>query len=95
MRAGESLRCSFDLNLRLAEGTFYVSAYVHRYLTSQALDRWISAATFFVAGAPTVRGVVDLEPHLAACDIRSDTGDRLEGTDLQHDPPSEGTEGSR
>jgi lipopolysaccharide transport system ATP-binding protein len=86
LRTGETLRCGFDVDLRLAEGTFHVSAYVHRYLTNQALDRWISATTFFVAGAPTVRGVIDLGPRLVVCDVLPDTatGGQNPSTEPEH-----------
>jgi len=69
--AGESLRCTFRLRLRLAEGTYHVNAYLHRYVTDRAFDRWLSAATFFVGGTPTVRGVAHLEPTLTRCEKHS------------------------
>ncbi|MFI5315530.1 MAG: ABC transporter ATP-binding protein [Myxococcota bacterium] len=66
---GESLECTFELDLSLAEGTFHVNAYLHRYLTDRAYDTWLSAATFFVTGAPEVRGAVTLHPRLIECRI--------------------------
>ena len=66
--AGETLTCTFRLQLRLAEGTYHVNAYLHRYVTNRAYERWLSAATFFVAGTPTMRGVAHLAPSLVRCD---------------------------
>jgi len=80
LKAGESLRCTFRVHLRLAEGTYHVNAYLHRYVTNRAFDRWLSAATFFVAGTPTVRGVANLAPSLVRCDKRTSVA-RLVATD--------------
>ena len=66
----ETLRCTFELDCSLAQGTFHVNAYLHRYLTNKPYDRWMSAATFFVAGAPEARGVVTLHPQLTECEVR-------------------------
>jgi ABC-type polysaccharide/polyol phosphate transport system ATPase subunit len=81
--AGETLRCTFRVHLRLAEGTFHVNAYLHRYVTDRPFDRWLSAATFFVTGAPTVRGVANLAPSLIHCEKTPvdpiATGDRVSG----------------
>jgi len=60
----QMLMCTFDLDLNLAAGTFHVNVFLHRYLTDKAYDRWLSAATFFVTGAPEVRGIVMLRPKL-------------------------------
>jgi ABC-type polysaccharide/polyol phosphate transport system ATPase subunit len=66
--AGERLRCAFRVQLRLAQGTYHVNAYLHRYVTDRPFDQWLSAATFFVGGTPTVRGVANLIPELVACE---------------------------
>jgi lipopolysaccharide transport system ATP-binding protein len=66
---GQALKCTFELDLSLAEGTFHVNAYLHRYVTNVAYDRWIAAATFFVAGAPEARGLVTLYPRLTECRV--------------------------
>jgi len=68
LNAGERLRCTFRVQLRLAEGTYHVNAYLHRYVTDKAFDTWLSAATFFVAGTPAVRGVANLVPSLVSCE---------------------------
>ena len=66
----QTLKCTFELKLNLAEGTFHVNASLHRYVTNRAYDCWLSAATFFVTGgAPGGRGIVTLHPSLAACTV--------------------------
>lgn len=62
-----TLGCVFEVDLPLAEGTYHVNAYLHRYLTDRAADRWMGAATFFVSGAEKVKGVMNLHPRLVAC----------------------------
>jgi ABC-type polysaccharide/polyol phosphate transport system ATPase subunit len=65
----QTLTCTFDLDLSLAQGTFHVNAFLHRYVTDRPYDRWLHAATFFVTGAPDVRGSVTLHPRLTACAV--------------------------
>jgi lipopolysaccharide transport system ATP-binding protein len=74
LAAGETLTCTFRVQLRLAEGTYHVNAYLHRYVTDRAFDRWLSVATFFVAGTPTVRGVANLVPSLVHCERHGSDG---------------------
>ena len=66
--SNETLRCTFRVHLRLAQGTYHVNAYLHRYVTNQPYERWLRAATFFVVDTPTVRGVAHLEPSLVRCE---------------------------
>ena len=72
LEAGETLSCTFELDVTLAGGTFHVNAFLHRYTVDQAYDRWTSAAMFFVAANPEVRGLVTLHPRLTACDVRKE-----------------------
>jgi lipopolysaccharide transport system ATP-binding protein len=65
----QTLKCTFELDLTLAEGTFHVDVFLYRYVTGQNYDHWLSAATFFVTGAPEVRGIVTLHPKLAECRV--------------------------
>jgi lipopolysaccharide transport system ATP-binding protein len=67
----QTLKCTFELNLALAAGTFHVNAFLHRYVTNRAYNRWLCAATFYVTGAPEVRGAVTLRPQLLECQINS------------------------
>lgn len=77
LEAGETLTCTFRVQLRLAQGTFHVNAYLHRYVTSHQIDRWMSAATFFIAESPLVRGVANLAPSLVNCEKASPVGPAL------------------
>jgi ABC-type polysaccharide/polyol phosphate transport system ATPase subunit len=70
----QTLKCTFELDLSLAAGTFHVNAFLYRYVTQKNYDRWLSAATFFVTGTPEVRGVVTLHPRLAEFDIGPSNG---------------------
>jgi hypothetical protein len=74
LAAGATLRCTFRVQLRLGPGTYHVNAYLHRYVTNQPFDRWVPAATFFVAGTPTVRGVANLLPSLIHCEMTAGVG---------------------
>ncbi len=76
LAAAETLTCTFRVQLRLAQGTFHVNAFLHRYVTDRPFDRWLSAATFFIAGTPTVRGVANLAPSLVHCE-KAAVGDTL------------------
>jgi lipopolysaccharide transport system ATP-binding protein len=67
----QTLTCTFELDLSLAQGTFHINAFLHRYVTNRPYDRWLSAATFFVTGAPEVCGIVTLHPRLVACDVEA------------------------
>jgi len=69
LEAGQTLRCTFELDVTLAQGTFHVNAFLHRYITNRPYDTWNVAATFFVAPTPDVRGVVSLHPRLMSCEV--------------------------
>jgi lipopolysaccharide transport system ATP-binding protein len=72
LEAGERLRVTFKLDTTLAEGTFHVNANLYRYTTSRAYDKWANAATFFVSGAPAVRGSVNMRPELVTYEVIRD-----------------------
>lgn len=78
LHRNQTLRCTFELDLSLAEGTFHVNAYLHRYVTSRAYDQWLTAATFFVTGTPEVRGLVTLHPRLTECRVSEVTDRNIE-----------------
>ena len=44
--ADNTLRCTFQLQLHLGEGTYHVNAYLHRYVTNRAYERWLGAAAY-------------------------------------------------
>jgi homopolymeric O-antigen transport system ATP-binding protein len=63
IKPGETVRCTFELDLHLAQGTFHVGASVYRYDISKTYDRWFPAATVFVKCVGDVRGVANLHPR--------------------------------
>jgi ABC-type polysaccharide/polyol phosphate transport system ATPase subunit len=82
--SNQSLKCTFELDLSLAAGTFHVNVFLYRYVTSKAYDRWLAATTFFVTGAPEVRGVVTLHPKLTECQIGVSNGKAANQPGMQH-----------
>jgi lipopolysaccharide transport system ATP-binding protein len=80
----QTITCTFELDLHLAEGTFHVNAFLYRYVERKNYDRWLSAATFFVTGAPEVRGIVTLYPKLAECQVGASNGTVERQPSVQH-----------
>lgn len=62
MQAGETVHCTFELDLHLAPGTFNLGVSVFRYDIGKAYDRVCPAATIFVTCDRDVRGAVNLYP---------------------------------
>jgi lipopolysaccharide transport system ATP-binding protein len=80
LQAGESYRCTFELSLNIAHGTFHVCTAIHRYDVGKTYDTWIPAATLFLGSTTAVRGVVNCFPKLVSTEIvsaasRPDLGD--------------------
>ena len=70
LNAGQIFRCTFELVLNLAVGTFHVSSLVFRYDTETEYTRWIQAATFFVTCDQDIRGVVNCFPRVVEREVR-------------------------
>jgi ABC-type polysaccharide/polyol phosphate transport system ATPase subunit len=66
VEAGQTLRCTFELSLHLAAGTFHFGATVYRYDIEKAYHQVFPAATVFIASERDVRGVVNLHPKVIA-----------------------------
>lgn len=66
LRAGESFRCSVQLDLHLAPGTFLIGAALIRYDIQREYDRWFPAASLFIATDRDVRGIANLYPRVVA-----------------------------
>jgi hypothetical protein len=66
---GESQRCTFELDLNLVGGTFYVSALIFRYDIEKEYDQWLRAATIFIVCDEDIRGLANCFPKL----VRSET----------------------
>jgi lipopolysaccharide transport system ATP-binding protein len=69
LEKGQMCTMTFELDLHLANGTFHVGIYLHRYDLEREYDRVIPAATFFVASDIDVRGGANLYPKLVSTAI--------------------------
>jgi lipopolysaccharide transport system ATP-binding protein len=69
LEAGETLRCTFELDLNLVSGTFYVSALIFRYDISMEYDQWLRAARIFIACDQDVRGLANCFPKVIKREI--------------------------
>jgi ABC-type polysaccharide/polyol phosphate transport system ATPase subunit len=63
IKPGETVRCSFELDLHLAQGTFHLGVSIFRYDIGKLYDRVFPAATVFVTSDCDVRGAVNLHPR--------------------------------
>jgi ABC-type polysaccharide/polyol phosphate transport system ATPase subunit len=64
LQPGESFRCTFELTLNVAHGTFDLCTGVRRYDIEKSYDRRIPAATLFVGSSLAVRGAVNCFPRI-------------------------------
>jgi lipopolysaccharide transport system ATP-binding protein len=71
LQAGESYRCTFELTLNMAHGTFQLCTAIHRYDLGKNYDRWVPASTLFVGSTTAVRGAVNCFPRLASTETVS------------------------
>src|SRR5690606_24463886 len=63
LEAGDRLRCSFELELNMAYGTYHVNVVLFRYDIGKSLDAWEPAMTFFVGSKlKGFRGIVNCKP---------------------------------
>lgn len=70
LEADQIFRCTFELQLNLAAGTFHVSTLVFRYDTETEYARSVEGATFFISALQDVRGVVNCFPRVIEREIR-------------------------
>jgi ABC-type polysaccharide/polyol phosphate transport system ATPase subunit len=64
LEPGGVYRCSFEITLNIAHGTFYLCAAVHRYDQAKTYDKREPAATIFIGSTTAVRGAVNCFPKL-------------------------------
>jgi len=76
LQAGEVYRCTFEITLNMAHGTFHLGADVFRYDRQISYDRHNRAATIFVGSSMAVRGAVNCFPKLIASE-KSESPDKL------------------
>ena len=71
LKERESFRCTFELKLNVAQGTFKLCVAVHRYDYNATYDKWSPASTLFIASTTGVRGAVNCFPKLASAEFGS------------------------
>ncbi|HWF92100.1 MAG TPA: ABC transporter ATP-binding protein [Terriglobales bacterium] len=64
LEEGQTFRCTFELDLNLVGGTFYVSSLLFRYDITKEYDRWFRASTLFIASDQDVRGLANCFPRV-------------------------------
>ena len=63
LAAGETFRCTFQVDLHLARGTFHLGAIVCRYDIQREYDYWCPAASLFITTDRDVGGAANLYPR--------------------------------
>jgi homopolymeric O-antigen transport system ATP-binding protein len=66
---GQVYRCTYELKLNIAHGSFGLCAAVHRYDLQKTYDRKVPAATLFVGSSMAVRGAVNCFPRIVESGI--------------------------
>lgn len=64
LEAGDTYSCTFELQVNLADGTFYPSIVLFRYDIQTVYDRWEPAATIYVSSEGAVRGIAHCFPQI-------------------------------
>jgi ABC-type multidrug transport system ATPase subunit len=64
LQPGQSYRCTFELTLNAAHGSFGLCAAVHRYDIDKSYDVRRPAATLFIGSSMAVRGAVNCFPRI-------------------------------
>jgi len=75
---GQRFTCTFELDLNLAGGTFYLGVELFRFNNEKTLHRLFPAATIFVNTLTEVRGVVNPKPRITAFGPAVETEPRKE-----------------
>lgn len=71
LKPGDVYRCSFELDLNMAYGTFQLVTEIHRYDIQRGYDRREPAATIFVGSTTAVGGSVNCFPKLVGSETLS------------------------
>ena len=64
LKAGETYRCTFELSLNIAHGTFHIGTAIYRYDIQKTYDSKAPATTLFIGSTMAVRGAVNCFPRL-------------------------------
>lgn len=66
LEPGGTYRCTFELTLNIAHGTFQLGTDIFRYDIQKSHDRHDSASTIFIGSTTSVRGAVNCFPRIVA-----------------------------
>jgi Wzt C-terminal domain len=69
LNAGDVYRCTFELSLNFAGGTYHPSVLVYRRDIQTGYDRWEPATTIYVSSEGSVHGVVQCFPRVTRQEI--------------------------
>ena len=69
MKPGDRFSCTFELDLNLAGGTFYLGVELFRFNNEELLHVMYPAQTIFVNTLTEVRGVVNPHPKVTAFEL--------------------------
>jgi lipopolysaccharide transport system ATP-binding protein len=64
IRAGETKKILFELQLHLAPGIYHAGTYIYRYDIEKEFDAKMNAATIYIKADKDIRGVVNLYPKI-------------------------------
>ena len=64
LEPGETLRCTFELQLNMASGAFRLQALVYRYDSQTEYDRWEASSAIYVESRVDARGAVNCFPKV-------------------------------
>jgi ABC-type polysaccharide/polyol phosphate transport system ATPase subunit len=66
LQPGGTYRCTFELTLNIAHGTFQLATDIFRYDIQRSYDRHDSSSTIFIGSTTAVRGAVNCFPKIIA-----------------------------
>ncbi len=66
---GDAYRCTFEVSLNLADGTYHPSVLIYRRDIQMIYDRWEPAATIYVSSGGGVRGIANCFPQVIRQEI--------------------------
>jgi len=77
LQPGQSYRCSFELTLNVAHGTFGLCVGIHRYDLQKSYDKQVPATLLFIGSTMGVRGAVNCFPKIVEQGLcEPDAGER-------------------
>jgi lipopolysaccharide transport system ATP-binding protein len=80
LNEGDAYRCTFEVSLNLADGTYHPSVLIYRRDIQKIYDKWEPAATIYVSSGGGVHGVVHCFPQVIRQEIRQAPDANFVGT---------------